>query len=212
MQAIDVIFYVAVLIMSVVIHEISHGFMAEYCGDNTARVAGRLTLNPIKHLDLFGSIILPALLYFTAGFAFGWAKPVPYNPNNLRDKKWGTVAVAAAGILANLFIAIIFGLVIRFAPSFGFPAFDSLSILPFYKITMNIVLINIALALFNLVPIPPLDGSKILFSLLPRSFYNIVQFLERYSLIILVVFVFFLSDFLYPLLVFLFHVFTGLNF
>jgi Zn-dependent protease len=212
MQAIDVIFYIAVLIMSVVIHEVSHGFMAEYYGDNTARRAGRLTLNPIKHLDLFGSIILPALLYFTAGFTFGWAKPVPYNPNNLRDRKWGTIAVASAGILANLFIAILFGLVIRFAPSFGFPAFDPFAVLPFYKITMNIVIINIALALFNLVPIPPLDGSKILFSLLPRSAHSVIQFLEQYSLIILVVFIFFLSDFLYPLLTLLFHLFTGLHF
>ena len=115
-------------------------------------------------------------------------------------------------LVISLFIAILFGLVIRFAPSFGFPAFDSFTVLPFYKITMNIVVINIALALFNLVPIPPLDGSKILFSFLPRSAYSAVRFLEQYSLIILVIFIFFLSDFLYPLLIFLFHTFTGLYF
>ena len=102
--------------MSVVIHEVSHGFMAEYFGDDTARDAGRLTLNPIPHLDIFGSIILPAVLVLAhSPFLFGWAKPVPYNPNNLRNKKWGTVAVAAAGILANLAIAIFFCSLINFS-------------------------------------------------------------------------------------------------
>ena len=211
MQAIDVIFFIAILIMSVVIHEVSHGFMAEYFGDDTARRSGRLTLNPIKHLDLFGSIILPALLYLTAGFAFGWAKPVPYNPNNFRNKRWGTVAVASAGIIANLFIAIIFGLLIRFAPQLGLPTYNPFLVPPFYKITINIVVINIALALFNLVPIPPLDGSKILFNLLPKSFSTLLDSLERYALIFLVVFIIFFSNYLYPALAFLFHILTGIH-
>ena len=175
----DTIFFIAILIMSVVIHEVSHGYVAEQFGDDTARNAGRLTLNPLKHLDLFGSIILPVLLYFTSGFVFGWAKPVPYNPNNFNNKKWGTIAVAAAGILANFLIAIIFGLLIRFAPSLGFPAYNALLVQPFYKITMEIVLINIALGTFNLVPIPPLDGSKILFSFLPAAFDSIVFAIEK---------------------------------
>src|SRR3989344_2287142 len=102
MDATNAMFYIAILIMSVVIHEVSHGFMAEHFGDKTARDAGRLTLNPIKHLDMFGSILLPALLVLSkAGFIFGWAKPVPYNPDNLSNKKWGTIAVASAGILSN---------------------------------------------------------------------------------------------------------------
>ncbi len=210
-QAIDVIFYIAILIMSVVIHEISHGFMAEKLGDNTARVAGRLTLNPIKHLDLFGSIILPVLLYLSAGFAFGWAKPVPYNPNNLRNKRYGTVAVASAGVLANLFIALLFGLIIRLAPYFGLAPFDSFAVLPFYKIMIDIVFINIALATFNLIPIPPLDGSKILFNLLPGSIYRVSDFLERYALIFLVIFIVFFSNYLYPILAFIFHLVTGLR-
>jgi len=209
-QAIDVIFFIAILIMSVVIHEVSHGFMAEYLGDDTARRAGRLTLNPIKHLDLFGSIILPALLYFTAGFAFGWAKPVPYNPNNLRNKRWGTVAVASAGILANLFIAVLFGLLIRFAPQLGLPVFNPFVIPPFYKITMDIVIVNIGLAIFNLVPLPPLDGSKILFNILPKSFNPLFEILERYSILFLLVFILFLSNYLYPVLAFVFHLITGL--
>src|SRR3989338_3310019 len=163
MQATDAVFYIIILVMSIVIHEVSHGFMAEYFGDKTARFAGRLTLNPLVHLDFFGSILLPVLLVLShSPFLFGWAKPVPYNPENLSNKKWGTIAVAAAGVLANFSIAIIFGLLIRFSPSFPFdvPA-------GFYVITSIIVLINLALGLFNLIPIPPLDGSKILFSLLP---------------------------------------------
>ena len=209
-QAVDVIFFIAILIMSVVIHETSHGFMAEHLGDDTARRAGRLTLNPFKHLDLFGSVILPILLYFTTGFAFGWAKPVPYNPNNLRNRRWGTVAVASAGILANLGIALLFGLLIRLAPHFGLPPYNAFLPIPFYKIIIDIVIVNIALATFNLVPVPPLDGSKILFNILPTSFYHIFDFLERYSMIFLLFFILFFSNYLYPVLAFVFHLFTGL--
>lgn len=204
MQFIDSIFYIAILIMSIVIHEVSHGFMAEYFGDDTARNAGRLTLNPIKHLDMFGSILLPAVLILSnAGFVFGWAKPVPYNPNNLSDRKWGTIAVSAAGVLANFFIAIIFGLIIRFSAGFNLPE-------GFYFITSTIVIVNLALGIFNLVPIPPLDGSKILFSFLPERAFNFILLYEQYSLILLIFFVVFFADYLYPVLAFLFHLITGL--
>lgn len=204
MDATNTIFYVVILIMSVVIHEVSHGFMAEYFGDDTARNAGRLTLNPIKHLDLFGSIILPAVLVIShSPFLFGWAKPVPYNPNNLRNKKWGTIAVAAAGVMANFLIAIIFGIVIRASAHFTLPV-------GFYFITSAIVIVNLALAIFNLVPIPPLDGSKILFSFLPESAFNFIIAFEQYSLILLLIFIVFFSDYLYPILAFLFHLITGL--
>jgi Zn-dependent protease len=190
--------------MSVVIHEVSHGFMAEYFGDDTARNAGRLTLNPLKHLDWFGSIFLPAVLVFThSPFLFGWAKPVPYNPNNLRDRKWGTIAVAAAGVMANFLIAIIFGIVIRVSTHFALPA-------GFYFITSAIVIVNLALAIFNLVPIPPLDGSKILFSFLPESAFSFIINYERYALVILLIFIVFFSEYLYPILAFLFHLVTGL--
>ncbi len=191
------------MIMSVVIHEISHGFVAEYFGDKTARNAGRLTLNPVSHLDLFGSIILPALLYFSTGFVFGWARPVPYNPDNLRNRRWGTLAVAAAGVLANFFIAALFGLLIRFSYLFQVP--DG-----FYFITSSIVEINLALMVFNLVPIPPLDGSKILFSLLPRSAWPILANLERYSLVFLIIFIVFFVKYLYHVLGFLYHLVTGI--
>jgi len=190
--------------MSVVIHEVSHGFMAEYFGDNTARNAGRLTLNPIPHLDMFGSIFLPAILVLTGSpFLFGWAKPVPYNPNNLSDRKWGTLWVAAAGVLANFLIAVIFGLIIRFSLGYALPV-------GFYNITSAIVLINLSLGIFNLVPIPPLDGSKILLSFLPERAFSFMIAFEQYSLVLLLVFIVFFSDYLYPILAFLFHLVTGL--
>ena len=192
--------------MSIVIHEVSHGFMAQYFGDNTARDAGRLTMNPIKHLDLFGSIILPTILILSkVGFIFGWAKPVPYNPDNLSDKKWGTIAVASAGVLANFFIAIVFGLIIRFSSNLDLPS-------DFYFITSAIVIVNLALGIFNLLPIPPLDGSKILFSFLPERAFSFIHAYEQYSLILLLVFIIFFSSYLYPVLAFLFNLITGLAF
>jgi len=206
MNATNAVFYIAILIMSIVIHEVSHGFVAEYFGDNTARNAGRLTLNPLKHIDLFGSIFLPVILVLShSPFLFGWAKPVPYNPNNLRNRKWGTIAVASAGVLANFSIAIIFGIIIRLTSNSALP--DN-----FYFITSIIVVINLALGIFNLVPIPPLDGSKILFSFLPESAFSFILAYEQYALILLLVFIVFLSPYLTPLLAYLFHFLTGLAF
>ena len=206
MNATNAIFYIAILIMSVVIHEVSHGFMAEWFGDKTARFAGRLTLNPLKHLDLFGSILLPVVLILShSPFLFGWAKPVPYNPNNLSNKKWGTVSVAGAGVLVNFFIAIIFGIIIRFTSGLPLPE-------NFYFITSIIVVMNLALGIFNLVPIPPLDGSKILFSFLPESLSSSIFKFEQYSLMLLLIFIVFFSKYLAPILVFLFHFLTGLAF
>ena len=203
----DTIFFIVILIMSVVIHEVSHGFVAEKFGDSTARDLGRLTLNPLKHLDIFGSILLPALLIIThSPFLFGWAKPVPYNPNNLTNRKWGTFWIAIAGILANLFIAIFFGLILRFLVAGNVVVAESVFIIS------TIVLINLGLAIFNLIPIPPLDGSKILFSLLPASFYSTVAFLEQYSLFLLLAFIIFFSNYLYPILTFMYSLITGLAF
>ena len=190
--------------MSVVIHEVSHGFVALRFGDKTALYAGRLTLNPLKHLDMFGSIILPAFLVLThSSFLFGWAKPVPYNPNNLTNRKWGTVAVASAGILANLFIAVLFGLILRFLL-----AGDAIPQSAY--IISQIVLVNLGLAIFNLVPIPPLDGSKILFSLLPSSFYRVISFFEQYSLVLILIFIVFFAEYLYLILAYLYQLITGL--
>jgi len=206
MQAVDTIFYIAVLIMSVVVHEISHGFVAEYFGDKTARYAGRLTLNPIKHLDLFGSIFLPAILIMSGSpFLFGWAKPVPYNPDNLSNKKWGEMLVAAAGVISNLFLAVVFGLLLRFSLDLYMPE-------GFTLIVSSIVVVNLGLVIFNLIPIPPLDGSKILFSLLPQSLFYVLVFLEQYSFLLLILFIVFFSDKLFPILTFLYQFITGISF
>lgn len=191
--------------MSVVIHEVSHGFVAYKFGDKTALYAGRLTLNPISHLDLWGSIILPAFLVLTSSpFLLGWAKPVPYNPNNLRNQKIGTAMVASAGILSNIFIAVFFGLILRFLVS------ESSLPNSTYILSM-IVVVNLGLAIFNFVPIPPLDGSKILFSFLPRSFYPLISFIEQYALIFILIFIFFFSNILSPILGFLYSLITGMS-
>lgn len=193
--------------MSVVVHEFSHGYTAYLLGDNTARQSGRLTLNPIKHLDPFGSVILPLLLVLmNAGFVIGWARPVPYNPANLRDVKKGTFLVAIAGIIANLVIAILFGLLMRFAPMLGIPLSPA-----FYQITSIIVILNLVLALFNLIPIPPLDGSKILFSFLPFKYRYIENFLEKWGMFLLLFFIIFLWSKVAPIVFIAFHFITGMS-
>ena len=160
MQITDTLFLVVVLIFSAVVHEVMHGVAADRLGDPTARYAGRLTLNPIPHLDPVGSIILPLMLAFSGSpFFFAWAKPVPYNPYNLRPGRFSEAIVAAAGPLSNLAIALLTGLITRFAT---LPAEVS-------AVLVLIIVVNVMLFLFNLIPIPPLDGSKILSALLPKS-------------------------------------------
>lgn len=205
---IGVIFQISILIFSVIIHEISHGFVALYYGDKTALYEGRLTLNPIKHLDLFGSIILPLALYLTgAGFMIGWAKPVPYNPYNLKKRNISEPLIAFAGPASNFFVAIIFGVIIRGLLSSGF------SNLPLISIFSLVVLINVSLGVFNLIPIPPLDGSKILFSILPvNAKHNFQQISERYGLIIILVVIMFLPNFISPIIFSLFKLITGITF
>jgi Zn-dependent protease len=207
----EIIFFIAILIFSVVIHEVSHGVVAYMLGDPTAKYQGRLTLNPIPHIDPFGSIILPLLLSIPVLFGatpiiFGWAKPVPYNPYNLKNQKWGPAIVGAAGPLSNVFVAIIFGQLIRFSDSLSFlPA-------PFFAIAGSIALINLFLAIFNLIPMPPLDGSKLLFALLPPRAYKVQEFLERYAFPMLFLFIVFFSGILFPIASFMFYLITGASF
>jgi len=203
----DFIFQIAILIFSIVIHEVAHGYAAYMLGDSTAKYQGRLTLNPIKHLDPFGSIFLPLLLFITkAGFLIGWAKPVPYNPYNFRNQRWGEAIVAAAGPLSNIAIAIVFGLLIRIGVTT-----DIIQSVEILQITKYIVFINLLLAIFNLVPIPPLDGSKILFTVFQTSFQNPIRvFLERYGFIIVLFFVFFLWEFVSPIISKVFILLTGI--
>lgn len=191
-----VIFSLVVLLFSLVLHEVSHGWVALSLGDSTARDAGRLTLNPVKHLDLFGSILFPLFLYMAGSpVLFGWAKPVPINPYNLRDRKWGIVKVSLAGPAANFSVAILFGLLMRVLP---LPA----SLLPFWA---EIVGVNLLWGFFNLVPIPPLDGGQILFSLLPERFSNFKTMLYRYGPFFLLLFVLFGFSLLNVLVSFVFN-------
>ena len=168
------IFQLAILLMSVVIHEVSHGIVALWQGDQTAKFMGRLTLNPLKHLDMWGSFLVPLMLIILPGsIIFGWAKPVPYNPYNLRNAKWGPAIVGAAGPASNFLIALAFGLSLRFLlVASDMPVLQNL-----IQLFSIIVFPNLLLAVFNLVPIPPLDGAKILFSLLPPHMSHIQAFL-----------------------------------
>lgn len=168
------------LIFSIILHEMAHGYAANALGDPTARLQGRLSLNPLVHIDPLGSIIIPALLYFgNAGILLGWAKPVPYNPYNLSNQKWGEALVAAAGPATNILLAVIFSVIIRFADMLSLPS-------TFVEISVYIVYMNVLLALFNMLPIPPLDGSKILTAILPfsaqQSYRRFTLLMEQYGL------------------------------
>lgn len=161
-----------VLILSIIAHEVAHGYAANALGDPTARLAGRLTLNPLPHIDLMGSIVLPALLVFShSPVIFGWAKPVPYNPYNLRNQRWGETLVALAGSATNIAIAAVFSLLIRFVPTFA-PNEAALSL------AVQIAFINLFLGLFNLIPFPPLDGFAALRSALPWHLASGLRHLE----------------------------------
>ncbi len=199
------IFQLAVLLMSVVIHEFAHGWMAFQLGDSTAKYYGRLTLNPLKHLDFWGSFIVPLMIFiFSGGQAiFGWAKPVPFNPYNLRDQRYGMAKVAMAGPGANLLVALVFGLSLRFMP-LEVPALAGL-----VQIFSLIVILNILLAIFNLIPLPPLDGSKILFTFLPYSWQKARVFLEQYGMIFLLLFIFFAFRWILPLVFLIYQLIVG---
>jgi Zn-dependent protease len=154
----EIVISLIILIFSIIVHEVAHGYAADALGDPTARYAGRLTLNPVPHIDLMGSLIIPGLLVLThSPIFFGWAKPVPYNPHNLRGR-WSETVVAGAGVATNLALALIFGLIVRFGS--GLPV-EALSI------AATVAFVNLFLGLFNLIPFPPLDGFTVLRSALP---------------------------------------------
>lgn len=195
------VFVIIALIMSATFHEYMHGFVANELGDPTAKNAGRLTLNPLKHLDPIGSVLLPLMLILLhSPFLFAWAKPVPYNPNNLKDKKWGDAKVAVAGPLGNLILAILFAIVLRFVSP----------LLPLYELIGQIILINLVLMIFNLMPIPPLDGSKILAVFLPNRWREKILYMDpRLSMVLVFVVAFFGFNLLWPVIMWLFKIITG---
>jgi len=209
---IDIIFAIGVLVVSIVLHEVAHGYMANFLGDPTARLQGRLTLNPISHIDPIGSLLLPAILVITQSpMLIGYAKPVPYNPYNLRGKyAEGWVAFAGPGV--NIILALIFGLAIRL---FG-TQLDPALLTAFGTIAY----VNMLLALFNLIPIPPLDGSKVLSSLLMAVSPGLARGYDKFrlnferlgvlsgTLLILAIF-YFMSPFFSAALLHLFGLLTG---
>jgi Zn-dependent protease len=197
----DFVFYFLVIVPSAIIHEYAHGWAADTMGDPTAKYMGRLTLNPLKHIDLWGTILMPIMLSLMTGgrFLFAYAKPVPYNPYNLKNQKWGPALVAIAGPMANFLLAAAFALLLRLVPM----GQDLASLLAI------IVYANIMLMIFNLVPIPPLDGSKILYAVLPDSARGLKNFLDRYGFVILLFFVFFLFELIQPIIDSLFRLLVG---
>jgi Zn-dependent protease len=169
---------VVVLLFSIIIHEVAHGYVALLNGDPTARMLGRITLNPGPHIDPVGTILLPLILLLShAGILFGWARPVPVNPLNYRNYRWGEITVSAAGPLSNLALAAMFAFLLRLG----------LGNAGLMKLASYGVSINIFLALFNLVPIPPLDGSHILAILLPRDLARLYAYLEPVGFILILV-------------------------
>lgn len=204
------IFGILVLIFSVIIHEVAHGWAANSLGDPTAKLAGRLTLNPVPHIDLWGTILIPAaLILMNSRFFFGWAKPVPYNPYNLRNQRWGEAFVAIAGVATNLLLAVLFGFVARYAYAAGSVVFGDLASV--------VVLVNLSLGIFNLLPFPPFDGYTFLRSILSyKSAMAFREFEDRVMrggfltlIVFLLVFSYFLAKPFSALIFYLSHLLIG---
>jgi len=211
----ETLFLIVILIFSAVIHELAHGVVAYKLGDSTAKYAGRLTLNPLKHLDPIGSVFFPLILIILSkmgggGIIFGWAKPVPVNPYNFRNPRNDFAKVAVAGPASNLLIALFFGLILRLVLV---PAGISVDLAPpfnFGDAIAFIVYINILLAVFNLLPIPPLDGSHILFRFLPLSAQNLKIILNQYGFLILILLIFFFFPWISLIINVIFSLITGI--
>jgi Zn-dependent protease len=190
------------ILLAVILHEVSHGWVADRLGDSTARYSGRLTLNPAAHIDLFGTIILPLVLLLTTRgrFVFGYAKPVPINPYNLRHPRRDMIWVSLSGILTNLALAAVSAMLFRIVASAS-PGSWSLIATPLVMMLWESARINIILAVFNAIPIPPLDGSRVLAHLLPPEQAAVFSKLEPYGFIIILLVVFTgIIDFIWPII------------
>jgi Zn-dependent protease len=203
-QALLIGFYLVTLLYSIILHEVSHGVVALWLGDKTAKLAGRLSLEPVRHIDPIGSIVVPLIMILTTGFAFGWAKPVPYNPYNLRWQRWGGVAVAFAGPITNFSLAFIAAVSASFL-NIALSQKQTITLqvltvdwsglthtvvgspqLIIYAILSMIIFWNVLLGTFNLLPIPPLDGSKLIFTIFNVN-PQIQMSLERWGFILIFV-------------------------
>jgi Zn-dependent protease len=200
---------IVILIFSVILHEVAHGYAAYLLGDPTAKLQGRLTLNPLPHIDPVGSIIVPILAVMTFGMYFGWAKPVPYNPYNLKNQRWGRAIVGVAGVAVNLLIAVIFAFIARGAYAASMSGVAEFALI--------VVITNLSLGIFNLIPFPPLDGYTVLEGVLPlplalslRAFEERLQSLGPFTLLIfLVLFSNFFAGAFSHLIFFLFRLLVG---
>ncbi|UCD71000.1 MAG: site-2 protease family protein [Syntrophobacterales bacterium] len=196
----QIIIYAIPILLAVILHEVAHGWVADRLGDPTARYSGRLTLNPAAHIDLFGTILLPLVLLISGGFIFGYAKPVPINPYNLRNPRRDIIWVSLAGIMTNLALAAVCAMVFRILASSS-PGSWGFIVNPLMMMLMASVRINIILAVFNAVPIPPLDGSRVLAYLLPPAQSAVFSKLEPYGfIIILLLFFTGMINFIWPII------------
>lgn len=200
----SVVIILIIVVGSVILHELAHGVVAYWLGDHTAKDAGRLTLNPIKHIDPYMSILVPVILYLLHAPVFGGAKPVPVNYHNLKGKEWGMALVAFAGPFTNFLIALLAFLIGHAVGLIGFEAGNGLyyaaNSVPAF-IFAEVVMINLGFMIFNLIPIPPLDGSRILYAISPDFFRHILNTLERYGIIIVYALIFLFGQFFSNLMI-----------
>lgn len=185
------------VLFAITLHEVAHGWVARQFGDRTAEMLGRLTLNPLKHIDPIGTVVVPAIALMTTGFLFGWAKPVPVAIRNLRNPRRDMMLVAAAGPSANILMAIFWAFFMKLVAMSGLEGMTAVFFMTMGQIG---VFINVILAVFNMVPIPPLDGGRVLSGLLPPRASTRLDALEPYGLIIVLAFIFFAWGYLRPVI------------
>lgn len=179
-EILQLVVILGVILVSMTLHEAMHGFVSYWLGDDTAKLEGRLTLNPIKHIDPFLTILLPLMLAVIGAPIFGGAKPVPFNPNRVRGDEWGVAAVALAGPLTNLLIAfVLFGVGVLTGASVQSFSYSN----PYEMILAYGVFVNLGFFVFNMIPLPPLDGSRVLYALAPEFVRRGMEFIEQYGLI-----------------------------